>query len=235
MRIVITYKKIILSLIVVLAIVGLSFGGVWAYKKWIQPKEIVWNEEELKLYLTTEQMKDDYGMAMKAEADILKNPADLNAYLRAGFSWKVLGESTGQEIFIDRSLSVYENAIKQFEMQYYMPYVNVGNIYKMRGDFEKTEEMYLKAMEIAPGEPDLYIRLVELYKYDLNKSEEKILSVYDEGFSKTVNALPLAVSKAAYFKFIGKNDEAIDLYQKIYQETQDEMYLWEIEDIKQNN
>lgn len=234
MRIVISYKKMALALIFILIAVGLGFGGYFGYTKWYKPKKITWDEEKMFSYLITEQMKDDYGTAKKAEADILQNPTDFNAYLRAGFSWKVLGESTKQDIFFDRSLDAYLGAIKQFGVQYAMPYVNAGNIYKLRGDFKTTEEMFKKALEITPGEPDLYVRLAELYRFDMKKSPEEILAIYDEGVKRCVSTMPLAISKAAYLRSVGKKEEAMELYQKIYEATKDEIYLWEIEDIQQS-
>lgn len=234
MKIAISYKKICLWLAIILIAGGLGLGGYFGYTKWYAPNKIVWDEEKMKSYLTTNQMNDDYGMATSAEAERIKNPTDYSAYIRAGFYWKTLGEATKQEMFFDRSLDAYFGAIEQFGMQYALPYENAGNIYKLRGDFKKAEEMYKKAIEVTPGEPDLYVRLAELYRFDMKKSPEEILAVYDEGVERCLTTMPLAISKAAYLRSIGRKDEAIELYQKIYEAKQDQIYLWEIEDIKQN-
>lgn len=234
MKIIISYKRIIRFFAFIAIIGAIGFSGFYVYKNWYKSNKIIRDEEKAFSYLTNEQMKDDFGAAKKAEADIVANPDNLNAYIRAGFSWKVLGEATKQDIFFERSLDAYLRATKQFGMQYYMPYMNAGNIYRIRNDFEKTEEMYKKALEITPGEADLYVRLAELYRFDLKKSPEEILAVYDNGVNRVLNTMPIAISKAAYLRFIGRKEESISIYQKIYDATKDEIYLWEIEDIKNN-
>ncbi|NQU83149.1 MAG: hypothetical protein HQ536_00395 [Parcubacteria group bacterium] len=221
-------KKIIF-IILVFVVLG---GGIWGILRWNDTRSFKQEEEKMLALIASNELRDDYDEARKAEAKIKETPDILLPYIQAGFAWKILADSTREEVFYKKATDVYKQAIDHFEMQYYMPYANLASIYQTLGEFEKTEEMLKKALQIVPGEAPLYTKLAELYHYDMNKTPEEVLAVYDEGIERGLSAIPLMIAKAAYLRDIGQLEESIVIYEEIYAATGSESYKSEIDRLK---
>lgn len=229
-------NKIIFSIIIIFLLASVS-GGIFLFLNWREDNRTsiptLKEEERMTGFLTNGQMQEDFNNAKKGEEDARKTPDVLLPYIQAGFYWKTLAEATKEQIFYDRAIEVLLIAINRFGAQNYLPYVNAGNIYQALGRFEEAEAMFKKAIEIVPGETSLYIRLAELYRYDLKKTPEEILAVYDEGEKRGLSSITLSVSKAGYLRDIGRKDEAIKIFEAAYEATKDEIFKYEIEQIRQ--
>jgi tetratricopeptide (TPR) repeat protein len=221
-------KIVILALIAVILIAA----GIGAYFLFFNKPS--WDETLAKSFLTTGQLQDDYDSALAAEEKIEQNPSVTYNYVQAGFYWKSIADATKEEMFYQRALDTYLSAIKNADKSSVV-YTSAGNIYRVFKKSDEAEEMYRKSLEMTPGEAELYIRIVELYRYDMNKNPEDILAVYEEGFKRILSPTPLLVNKATYLRDIGRKDEAIKIFEDLFEQTQDETYYWEIEDIKASN
>ncbi len=62
---------------------------------------------------------------------------------------------------------------------------------------------------------DLYLRLLELYKFYMKKDIETIVKVYDDAMRRVLNPLGLLRDRAAYFYEIGKLKDALKDYKKL--------------------
>ncbi|MEA3272731.1 MAG: tetratricopeptide repeat protein [Patescibacteria group bacterium] len=213
---------------IILIIIGFLAIGVFAVLKWQKARE----EKLMLSFLATEQLKDDYNSAINAE-EKMKNSEILAPYISAGFYWKILADNTGEKLFYKKAVNAYLDAIEKFGMGYYIPYANLAGVYQSLGDFEKAEGMLKKALLIVPGESPLYIRLVELYRYDMNKSPEEILAVYDNGMGRVLSTLALVVSKANYLKDIGRKQESLELFEATYETTGNALFKREIKRLRQ--
>jgi tetratricopeptide (TPR) repeat protein len=178
-------------------------------------------------------LQDDYNNALAAEKRTKDFPKTTYNYVQAAFYWKTIADVTKEEMFYQRALDTYLLAIKKAEKSSVV-YTSAGNIYRILKNPSKAEEMYRMALEMTPGEAELYIRLAELYRYDMNKSVDDVLKIYEEGMKKIVAPAPLLISKAAYLRDVGKKDEAMEIFEYLYAETGNEIYHDEIEDIKQS-
>lgn len=225
-------KNIILKTIIVIILLTVVGGGGFLSYKWYKARELKKENEKMLSYLDSEFLKDDYYSALEAEEKIKAGSDILLPYVQAAFYWKSLGDSSGNEIFYDRAISIYKDAIDKFGMQYYMPYANLAGIYQTMGKFKKAEEMLKTAIEVAPGEESLYIRLADLYRYDLGKPKEDVLAVYDEGLSRVLSTLSLVLNKATYLRDIEEKEEALSLFELIYESHPESIYKFEIDSLR---
>lgn len=218
-------KKLILlaCLFAVLAIVVIFGLPTWKNAR----------EEKLILsYLEDSQLKEDYEHAMEGEEKIKEGADNLAPYIQAGFYWKTLGETTKEELFFKKALGAYSAAMEDFGMQYYMPYSGSAGIYETLGEYENAEKNYKKAIEISPGEAPLYIRLAELYRFSMNKMPEEIQAIYNQGEQRVLDTTPLFVSKASYLKEIGRKEEALVLFEAVFEKTKSDIYKMEVDQLK---
>jgi len=58
---------------------------------------------------------------------------------------------------------------------------------------------------VAPAETTYYFALTDLYEYQLNKSKEDIVAVYDQGISQSLFPEALEKRKEQYLKRVEGN------------------------------
>lgn len=220
--------KIVILFLLAITLITAGVGVYFVYFN--KPS---WDEAKAQSFLTDNQLQDDYNNAIAAEERIKQNPNAVYNYVQASFYWKTIADATREKMFYQRALDICLSAIKNANKSSVV-YINAGNIYRVFEKFDKAEEMYRKALEMTPGETEIYIRLAELYRYDMKKSAEDILKIYDDGMERIVTPAEILTSKASYLRDIGRKDESIKIFQYLYKETQDETYYWEIESIKQS-
>lgn len=106
----------------------------------------------------------DYALALKAFTRSLElNPYLSNAYLNIGLAYEGLGQ-------IDLAISTYEKAIVMEKDP--IGYYNLGLVYyKKKHDHQKALELFLKARDLNPREPDVHLHLGNLYR-DEGKIEQ---------------------------------------------------------------
>ncbi len=64
---------------------------------------------------------------------------------------------------IDDAKEAFEKAIA-IDKNFWPAYLNLGIIFKRKSDFENSEKMYIKALEIKKDEPDIIYNLANLYE-----------------------------------------------------------------------
>ena len=157
---------------------------------------------------------------------------DYQAYLGEGLHWKSLGDQTGNSEYYLKAEKIYREMTKKFP-NYWVPWWNLGNLERILKKFEEAEKSFKKAIEIAPGEGMLYLGLIELYQYDLKKSEEEILAIYQEALKRVVENIDVIISYASYLYQIDKKEEALKYYQTAFEKYPEATQIKEeIEKIK---
>lgn len=203
-------KKIILICIfVVLAVVYLYF----------------YYKQEVKIHnagnnLTVESNKEQ---ASQEEA--------YSEYLSEGLKYKSEGDAGNKDAYY-KSIEAYQKATDVSDGKVWIPFLNLGNVYVLVGDFENAEKSYDKALEIAPDSA-IYLAKIQLYRYDLKKSEDEIIDIYKEALSKSADNLDLTIKYAAYLRDIGQDEESLK-YWKVVSEKfpTDQRYKDEIADLE---
>ena len=141
---------------------------------------------------------------------------DYQTYLEEGLHWKSLGDQTGNSEYYLKAEKIYREMTEKFP-DYWVPWWNLANLQRQLKEFEEAEKSFKKAIEIAPGEGNLYLGLIELYQYDLKKSEEEILAIYQEALKRVVENIDVIISYASYLYQIDKKEEALKYYQTAFE------------------
>jgi len=141
---------------------------------------------------------------------------DYQTYLEEGLHWKSLGDQTGNSEYYLKAEKIYRKMTEKFP-DYWVPWWNLANLQRQLKEFEEAEKSFKKAIEIAPGEGNLYLGLIELYQYDLKKSEEEILAIYQEALKRVVENIDVIINYASYLYQIDKKEEALKYYQTAFE------------------
>lgn len=134
------------------------------------------------------------------------------AYLEEGLKYKSEGDSGNRDSYY-KAIESYQKATDISEGRVWVPYFNLGNVYRLVDDFENADKAYNKALEIS-SQDTLYMAKIEMYQYDMKKSEDEICAVYKEALSKNAENLDIVTKYAAYLRDIGRNEESL-IYWKI--------------------
>lgn len=175
------------------------------------------NQKEAKLLLSNPQTKEAYAKVLQRKKDIKKDKNNYDAYMSLAFSWKGIGEVTKNDIYLRRAVDVYDKVVKKWGTKAYLPFVNRSNVYVELKEYARAEEDLKIALEIDPGEQNLYISLANLYKGYMNKDSKTIKSVYEQGIRTIVGGANLVLSYASYLNEAGEYKEALKYYTMLHQ------------------
>lgn len=164
--------------------------------------------------LGDERTRRDYEKILERAKKLEKNPNDIEQYTGLAFNWKSIGDNLGDKQFYYKALEAALEGLDRIP-RHALLNMNTGNLYKEVGDYGKAEKYYRKAIESAPGDPQTYLLLIDLYKYNLKKSEDEIVKVYQEGLARLVSTLPLINSFAGYLRDTGQKQRALDFYREL--------------------
>lgn len=155
----------------------------------------------------------------KAEQDKNSNPVaeeksgepslqeTYNDYLKEGLKYKSEGDGGNKDSYY-KAIEAYQNAVTASEGKTWVPFSNLGNVYKLVGDYDNAEKAYNKAIEISPVS-SLYLAKIDLYRLDMKKSVDEISVVYKEAIAKNADDLDIVTKYAAYLRDNGKNEESL--------------------------
>ena len=211
-------NKIIVLIVVVFVLVGV--GGFVSYER----RTANAREEQTVLQKIGDKkdLLEIYGKVKKAQS-VLKNPKDESEevvnLLSLSNNWKALAELTKDDYFYTRALAVYEEGIRKFGHKNVIYYWNGGGLAENHGDFALAEHYYKESIRIAPTYGEGYIKLAELYRFRMKKSEDEVAAVYKQGLGRNPADGPLLLENAAYLKSIGRFKDALEAYQlllKVY-------------------
>ena len=133
-----------------------------------------------------------------------KDKDDIVAYNSLGLAWKSLADwsqKEGVENYKDyykEALEIYEAGIDKTFRKNTLFMTNAGNMAKYLEDYKLAESYYEEAISVSPGDESYYVLLAELYEYNMNKSEEEIIAVYEAGKKRVLNPLFLEQRKRSF-------------------------------------
>lgn len=179
------------------------FGRVW------------WNDAALGRELTALQNQPDYGdratRIMELRDSLRQDSANAELLISLGNNWKQIADFTQKQEHFQHALDAYARAYQSSGEKNSLALANQGIIYVLLRDYVKAEQTYRLAVEKNPGEPDYYVRLVEVLRF-AQSSHESIIEVYRLGLDQLVDNALLVQSLAEYLFDIGRYTDALTYY-----------------------
>ncbi|MDD5031775.1 MAG: hypothetical protein PHR36_01885 [Patescibacteria group bacterium] len=219
-------KKIIIFIFLILVLAGVFFVYKFVYKdksnycsKYACFVEVEISEEEYNKKLE---------LIKEAKENIKKDPKNLDNYLSLGLYYKSLGE-------LDKAKNAYLDGLKVND-EFYLFYLNLGNILVDMRDYESAKEFYLKAIENKAVEPNSYLKLVDLLVSQIKAPDKEIREVYLEGLKNTGGDLNICKSYASYLEEIKEYGPAANTWRIcLLQDSGNEAIKEKIEELKNKN
>ena len=138
-------------------------------------------------------------------------------YLNAGLGWMTLGSVTKDNTWYEEAEWVYTKGDKALNGKNSILVMNLADVQTQLGKYDEAKKTIQRGIDLSPGEPLYYQVLIDLLRYKLHASSDEIFAVYEDGLKRLVGAGPLYISRAAYYRDIGKFVEAradLDLVHK---------------------
>jgi tetratricopeptide (TPR) repeat protein len=118
------------------------------------------------------------------------------------------------------NFGAYENAILNYKQaaeisnyNSWIPYHHLGIVYRRMKEYDKADQAFTNALKISNNtELTVFLSRIEMYRYELHKSNEEIKQVYEEAIKSSSDASNAEVSYAGFLKDIGDNEEAVKYY-----------------------
>ncbi len=199
-------KMIIIAVVAVLAVVG-GISGYY-YRQ---------NQKEAKFLSSNPQTKEAYAKVLQRQGDIKNDKNNYDAYMSLAFSWKGIGEVTREDKYLERAVDAYDEVVKRWGIKAYLPFVNRANVYIELKEYTRAENDLKVALEIDPGEQNLYVTLADLYKNYMKKDGKIVKSVYEQGLKTVIGGGNLVLSYASYLKELGEYGESLKYYKMLKQ------------------
>jgi tetratricopeptide (TPR) repeat protein len=128
-------------------------------------------------------------------------------YLQAGQKYKSEGDAGNKDSYY-KAIEEYKKASDVAEQKVWIPFLNLGNVYRFVGDYDNAEKSYNKAIEIAPDN-SIFSAKIDMYRYELKKPVDEVNSLYEEALSKTGDNFDIMTGYAAYLRDNGNNEESL--------------------------
>ena len=163
--------------------------------------------------------------------DKAKQEAEYFEFINEGLKFKSEGDAGDKDSYY-KSIEAYQKASDVAGGKVWIPYLNLGNVYRLVSDFDNDEKSYDKGIEIAP-EGIIYKAKIDMYRYELKKSEEEVIVLYDEAIEKVVDNTDLVKNYAVYLCNIERYADSLEYWKIISEKFPDEqMYRNEIAELE---
>lgn len=211
-------------LIVIISILVVIVAGYIAYSKgyfnyWQKETDNVTNEDQ--------KNPDEEKKFTDEEVRLYEQ------YLQDASPLIFAGDNGDRKSYI-KAIELYEKAAAIGNNNVWVPFLNIGNIYKKMGEYDKAEAAYNKALEISKyGSETVYLQKIDLYQYYLKKSNEEIIKIYEESLKTLVENGNVVVKYASFLRDIGENEKALAYYKILLDRFPDnELYKEEIANLE---
>ncbi|HAT03340.1 MAG TPA: hypothetical protein DCS29_00995 [Candidatus Magasanikbacteria bacterium] len=134
-----------------------------------------------------------------------EDPTRIETLSTLGIAWKSLADRTKDDRHYERALEVYKEGIEKTEHKntLFMRNAAIMCVYLKR--YDAAADFYLEAIEVTPGDQELYVGLAELYEYHLGKSSDEITSLLDKGIERSPFSSQIQSHKERYLNRLQSN------------------------------
>jgi tetratricopeptide (TPR) repeat protein len=201
------------------AVVALSAAGFFGY-----PKFLAWRADRslLAAIRANKDATTAYDAIQTAERDKVKNVKNAGPYIEIGNEWGLIADLLRNQDARDRAIAEYERGIVATDQKNSILILNAGNAYRAAGRFTDAEAKYRLAIQIDPGNPLAYEKLIELYRIDLKKPPEAIIPVFQQALEKLVENSGVIQELAEYLAYVGRYQDALRYYELLAKKYPDQ-------------
>ena len=152
------------------------------------------------------QLVDYIDNTIKYENKLKEDETNIESYVNLGFAWKSLADWAqsakvpNYKDYYKKALDVYAKGIEVSQRRNTLLMANAGNMAKYLEDYKLAEDYYKEAISVSPGDATYYVSLAELYEYEMKKTKEEVIAIYDEGLKRTLDVGFLQKRKESYLK-----------------------------------
>lgn len=191
-------KNVSILIITILAIFGIL--GIYFYQSKTASPPVL--DELTDLKNKQPELEKFIDKIKEAQDKVEKEPENVKNFFMLGLCWKGLADKTLDKKFYMEALNIYEKAIDLTNRKNTVALANAGNMNCYLDNYDKAEKYYQEAIDVSPGDMDLYLKLVELYRYKLKKGENEIVEIFDKGIARMIDPKPLIIRKTLYLQEI---------------------------------
>lgn len=134
-------------------------------------------------------------------------------YMTEALKYKSQGDAGDKNAYY-QAIESYKKSVAQSNNTIWLPYLNMGNVYKLLGDYANAEKAYDDGLKIAK-DTALYLAKIELYQSFIKKPFADIQKLYDEALASTVENATLYINYASFLKETKHYVEALDIYKML--------------------
>lgn len=197
----------------ILALLGVAVVGTaaWVFfgRGWLAARE----EAALAAALRADpRTAEEYARVETRTAEAREHPENIELYVSIGNGWKAIGDQTGEKRHYERAIGWYEQGIAASNRTNTVLFNNLATALRAAGRSEEAERMLREAIAINPGDPLLYLSLVDVLRYGLQRDSKDIIDVYRQGLDALVDNAPLVQSLAVYLEEVGRLEDALTYY-----------------------
>ena len=141
----------------------------------------------------------------------------------------------GQKQACQQAIDAFLKAEKIADNKVWVPFLNIGNVYKYQRDFVKAELYYRKALVITNyGESTTYLALIDMYRYDLKKKPAVVKKMYEDAIKTAVSdKASIMASYVGYLDEIGDYKTELTILEALSKAYPKNMtYIQAIADLK---
>ncbi len=206
------------TLIIFIVLAVLAGGGYYAYTLGYFDQ-----------WLPKQHQTDAEGNRIFSDEEIAK----YEQYMKEAHDFVVQAE-TGNTDLYKQAVEAFKKASSVGDDKFWNPLLGIAEAYRKLSQYDKAEDAYNKALEVSKyGEAKIYQAKIDMYRYDLKKSNEDIKKIYEEGIAKVLDNENLILSYGSFLKSIGDYYGALKAYEAILLKFPDnELYKKEVENLK---
>ncbi|MBP9749008.1 tetratricopeptide repeat protein [Patescibacteria group bacterium] len=154
-----------------------------------------------------------YKTIQETEKTKEKDRQNPGPYITIGNNWVLIADILQSQDARDEAIAEYERGVAVVGSKSTILLLNAGNAYRNSGRFEEAEAKYKMAIEADPGDGAGYERLVDLYRFSMQKTSADIIPVYQQALEKVFDNARIVQSLAEYLSAIGRLRDAVPYYQ----------------------
>ena len=131
-----------------------------------------------------EQVKGMYATALKVHEERVQEPTYAK-YLAEGLEWKTVGDFAvaDKNTYYTYAAFVYQEAAQQKPTEW-VPWFNMGNMFSLSGEWERAEQAYKKAAELAPDRYEPLLGLLDALQASKRVPTRDIITYFNQQFPK---------------------------------------------------
>jgi O-antigen ligase/Tfp pilus assembly protein PilF len=173
--------------------------------------------------------------AIKTDTEQKKLSATNDEYLallKEGLRLKGEGDMGNRDAYY-KAIEIFKKATALSDSKTWIPFLNIGNLYKILGDYEQADVNYNQALQISGGDVIPYLAKIELYQLYIKKPPAEIMDLYQKALKTVTDNGNLMIGYANFCRDNGYLEDALKAFKSLSESFPDnKTYLEEIAKLK---